>query len=190
MTRILLLVPFALFACAGEPQPDVEPRSEVDDAMQQHIAQIFAAHDADASGSLSRAEVEANPWLSAHFERADLDADGQLTQDEAIQHAQDAHEAHCEGGECPHGEGPAEPAPDLVARIMRGIDRAEPVGESAVDRFNRVAWPFALVAGLAALVLGLGALAGGDAPPADPVAAITANADADADVDRVLALRR
>jgi hypothetical protein len=79
-------------------------------------------------------------------------------------------------------EGLADPPPDLVARIMDGL----PPEESAVDRWNRIALPFALLAALAALALGLDKLTGDSAAPADPVATITT----DTELDPVLALSR
>jgi hypothetical protein len=80
------------------------------------------------------------------------------------------------------GDGPAEPASDLVARIMDAL----PPEESAVDRWNRIALPFALLAALLALALGLDRLADSGAAPPDPVATITT----DVELDPVLALRR
>jgi Ca2+-binding EF-hand superfamily protein len=102
MFRNLSPVLFALgaVACASDMQTDVEPRSEVDDKIHEHIAQMFAAHDADGDGTLAKAEVGANPFLSGHFDEVDLDSDGQLTQDEAKQFASDLHDAHCEGEAC------------------------------------------------------------------------------------------
>lgn len=112
MKRTILLIlaltaPFGL-ACAGDHSSEIEHRSdEVEDKLHQHIGQIFEEHDSDHSGSLSKAEAEDSHWIAAHFDAADANGDDQVTQEEAIQYAQDLHEANCEGeqdagGDC-HG---------------------------------------------------------------------------------------
>jgi anti-sigma factor RsiW len=80
------------------------------------------------------------------------------------------------------------PAPDLVARIMQRIPEDAPAPESMVDRWIRVAWPVALGAACAALALGLSSRATGVPAPRDPIAAVTA--DIDAEFDDLLALTR
>ena len=85
-------------------------------------------------------------------------------------------------------DGPAVPAPDLVQRIMAGIDASERGPESVVDRWNRIAGPVALAAGLAALVCGFAMLGEDDPAVADPIAVIVA--DDEPSLDPVLAISR
>lgn len=103
MTTLHILIGSATvlaLACATDPQTEPEPRSGVEGTIDRHIAQIFEAHDADGSGALDEAEAEANAWLASHFDAADLDADGQVTPEEATALADDVHDAHCEAGDC------------------------------------------------------------------------------------------
>jgi hypothetical protein len=119
MLHKLSLVTLALCAtaCAASVQADADPR-DGDAKIQEHIAQFFAAHDADASGTLSKAEAGANPFLAAHFTQADVDEDGQLTPEEATQLALDVHESHCEGGDCPDHASPE----DHIQKTFDALD--------------------------------------------------------------------
>jgi len=79
-------------------------------------------------------------------------------------------------GELAASEGPAEPTTGLTDRIMAGIPAAaEPVRESAaVDRWVQLAWPSAIAAVAAALVVTLVSLASDskDVTVEDPIGAI------------------
>jgi hypothetical protein len=83
--------------------------------------------------------------------------------------------------------GPAEPAPDLVDRIMAEIPEA-PAAVSPIEQWIRVARPIALFSAAAAAVLALALRPDGSSRVRDPVAELTA--DAGADVGRLLALSR
>jgi Ca2+-binding EF-hand superfamily protein len=114
-----------LSACANEGPIEVEPRSEVDDTIEQHVTQLFTAYDSDRNGSLSKTEASTQPWLGSHFERADLDGDAQVTVDEAMQLASDMHEGHCEAGDCAaHGS--------LADHVERAFAQMDADGDDAV----------------------------------------------------------
>jgi len=68
------------------------------------------------------------------------------------------------------GDGPAMPSPDLLTRIMNGVADAEP---TRFERWNHVALPVALAAGIAAIVVGLLGFVLEPRTPTDPVAEIT-----------------
>lgn len=110
-------------ACATEPQPDVEPRGDFDGKISAHVAQIISAHDADGDGALSQPEAERNPWLAAHFQEADLDADGKVTAEEAFSLAQEMHAAHCDTVECDPHASPQEHVRKVFADLDTDGDR-------------------------------------------------------------------
>jgi Ca2+-binding EF-hand superfamily protein len=104
-------------ACANDDARDVEPRSQVDDTIELHVVRVFASHDTDRDGALSKAEAEAHPLLSSHFVAADIDADERLTTEEVMQLVRDVHESHCEAGDCS-----SEHPEDHVARAFERMD--------------------------------------------------------------------
>src|SRR5690606_24935812 len=113
------LFTLALFgsACVAASEPDVEPRADVDGTITEHVAQIAAAHDADADGALSQSDADGNPWLAAHFQEADLDADGKVTAEEAASMAHEIHATHCADGGCDPHASPKEHVQEVFAEM-------------------------------------------------------------------------
>lgn len=117
MFRKLTLVPLVLLAaCAADAEADVAPRdAEIEDELETHVSQIFAEHDADQSGSLSKAEAEDSVWIAAHFDAADANDDGQVSKQEVLDYAHAQHEASCPDGDCDEEE-------MIAAHIEKGFE--------------------------------------------------------------------
>jgi Ca2+-binding EF-hand superfamily protein len=138
----ILLCVLAVPACANDGHSEAEPRV-LDANISSHIAQAFAAHDQDGNGTLSKSEAGSHPMLAAHFDEADVDGDGVLTQDEVLQLASELHETACDDAECPsHAEGHDAHVASVFATLDANRDGfvtpAEADGHHLADIFTRV----------------------------------------------------
>jgi len=96
----VILVTLGSASCLGaDAQPDVGLRNELDKRTVEYVGLAFAAHDQDRS-KLSKAEAGHHPGLVGHFQNADLDGDGELSDEKVLQLGVDVHASHCETHSC------------------------------------------------------------------------------------------
>jgi Ca2+-binding EF-hand superfamily protein len=97
LSTIIPALALVLSACDPGEGGDAtnEPRNA---EAAEHATKMMSHLDADGSGSISAAEAK-DSRFSRHFEAADLDADGQVDQDELQEFSAQMAEKH-------HGEGP------------------------------------------------------------------------------------